>query len=129
MLTFYRKVFARKLIRRFGALKNFDSYDVIGIKCKGIKRVCTAKRSSRFLVEVLGYGWLEDLSFYYVDMELCDIDLARFLLGRYEKFAVQRNIWIIVYHIANGIEFLHQHGWVHGDITPDNGDCLELNSS
>jgi serine/threonine protein kinase len=91
----------------------------------------------RNIVEVLRHGDLEyGRLTYYIDMELCDINLRTFIdenwtIELQEKmpyFTIDlpprlkiAQLWSIMEDIASGVAFLHQLGEVHRDIKPENG--------
>lgn len=102
------------------------------------------------LVQILRYGPLEDSSYYFVDMELCDLSLSTYICGerpsqiaapvdntppsfRLRSFVENdcslslkaQNVCTIMSHIANGLEFLHRHAYVHRDLKPENGTAYK----
>jgi len=94
------------------------------------------------IVSILHEGWSQ--ACYFIDMELCDFSLydylayhkhqAPYLINLQRMYSLSdgfayagcsdemrlRNMWVIVLHIAQGLEFLHGHGYVHRDIKPNN---------
>jgi serine/threonine protein kinase len=110
------------------------------VDVKNEKRVIeklTRAGPHRNIVEILRHGDLEyGRSTYYIDMELCDINLRTFIdvnwtLEHQDKmpyFAIDlpprlkiAQLWSIMEDIASGLAFLHQLGEVHRDIKPENG--------
>jgi serine/threonine protein kinase len=101
------------------AIKKLQS----GVKCEN-------------LVTILGQGWLQGSSAYYIDMELCDANLEQYIQGKfliYESSENPRffgatikergvwNTWDIMEQICIGIEFIHACKQVHRDLKPRNG--------
>lgn len=100
------------------------------------------------IVDILGRDKLGTSIYYFIDMELCDIDLKEYLQGRRsirdDNAPVQhsanlvfvskdcglqlklQNAFIILSHITNGLEFAHEHNLVHRDLKPGNGTSVVL---
>lgn len=128
-------MFARKLIRAFAATTEEDIQNEV----KVIAKICTSGHPN--IINVLDHGPLGSFGFYFIDMELCDVNLHDYINGkRAEKwikeplFVVQscssmlrmRNLWTIMRHIANGLEFIHENGYVHRDMKPNNGNSISV---
>jgi serine/threonine protein kinase len=86
------------------------------------------------IVAVLTIGLLLNTEDLFIDMELCDLDLAEFIAGGKPRESVPtffvidkpspvkaRQIWNIMLQIAKGIEYLHLKHIVHRDLKPANG--------
>jgi len=73
----------------------------------------------------MGQGNFED-SFYYIDMELCDLNLETYLY--HEQLAEEillpisnvSQLWSIMQDITNGVAFIHGHKETHRDLKPRN---------
>lgn len=101
------------------------------------------------IIRILNYGWLyEDLcNSFYIDMDLCESNLHGYIYGKRMLqtegcectdlngistpvyvprgsgvYVELRNIWTIMTHISNGVNFLHDHDQVHRDLKPPNGN-------
>ena len=61
----------------------------------------------------------------YVDVEGCILDLDTFIRTTKSDFEVQSNIWVIMYHIMSGLEFIHERDWIHRAIVPSNSTSLD----
>jgi serine/threonine protein kinase len=84
------------------------------------------------IVAVLQFGFLENSpNYYFLDMELCDINLGSYILGElpteiHASFNVDASnrmvqVWKIMLDICNGVKFIHDHQEVHRDLKPNNG--------
>src|SRR5271170_2594932 len=135
--------FARKLIRPFGSVTKKDIENEV-------KAITDIRASSGHgnVIRFLDHGPLSASDYYYIDMELCDFNLdkyvhspnrslllpGRFKLGESKEslkpafceewisIREQReNVWTIMDHITAGVEFLHGRGLAHRDLKPQNG--------
>jgi serine/threonine protein kinase len=82
-------------------------------------------KSCKFLVEVLKMGVLHSpgpvkATYYYIDMELCTMDLEKFIQSP-KTFKGESNIWKIMFQIASGVQFIHDRGVVIRDLKPSRG--------
>ena len=69
------KIFARKIIRRFGPATEQD----IENEANAVSVLCTGTRC-KYVVEVLRHGWLTgDHTYYFIDMEYCIQTLDDFI--------------------------------------------------
>ena len=81
----------------------------------------------RNIVAVLRYGEVKGSTLYYIDMELCDWNLAEFIRHRYAtpiQFTTWDDVWWIMSNIAAGLVFIHDLGEVHRDLKPSNGSVI-----
>jgi serine/threonine protein kinase len=134
--------FARKLIRTIIATK-------ASIECEvqTITQILGTGGHEN-IVRILRHGMLPTSDYYFIDMELCSLNLRDYL-GKYDRSIILRhfrvkqlhpvfiekeetesaeitisqwqNIWTIMGHIASGLHFLHEHGFAHRDVKPANG--------
>ena len=100
---------------------------------RAIIRLCV-NDVSRNIVSVFNHGWLKKSPYYFIDMELCDLNLETFIYSEYisgfqkifnpdsepSKEVRVRNMWPIMLDIVHGLQFIHRHGQVHRDIKPRN---------
>ena len=74
--------------------------------------------------------WVEETKFVitcFIQMELCQGDLAEFLQSRYyPPFPLTQPlslaaVWEIFRQIMEGLEYIHSLGLIHRDLKPKNG--------
>jgi len=123
------QVFARKVIRELG----FVTKDDVDNEIRAIKKLCQNDHPN--IVQVFDYGQLNrDSTIYFIDMELCDISLASYLLGQElkdvvswktvrEQEEVTSHAYNILQQILNGLLYIHCLNEVHRDLSPHNGIC------
>ena len=88
------------------------------------------------IISILGHGWFSYDSYYFIDMELCDLSLHDYIYASVvppasgnsmfpskesDSRSPIRNIWTIQAQITDGLGFIHCHDLVHRDIKPHNG--------
>ena len=88
------------------------------------------------IVSVRDIGELINSPFYFIDMEICDLNLAQYIhrltpitpsesIPYFVKDASPplkvQQIWNIVRQIANGLKYMHSLNMVHRDLKPANG--------
>jgi len=105
---------------------------------RAVEKLCG--KAHKNLVSILQHGELLNNPKYpyYIDMELCDMNLKDYIL--YSDEAVQRYqsgsecselvlpsrsqgpyyIWVIMEQVSCGIAFIHDEGWIHRDVKPAN---------
>lgn len=106
-----------------------------------IMEICNTN-GHRNIVQVLNHGSLPSSDYIFIDMELCDLNLADYITGKRSLKPTQtiagstnmafvpegsslpqklQNAWIILCHIVGGVKFLHERKYVHRDLKPRNG--------
>src|SRR5271155_5755394 len=70
----WEREFARKLIRPFGSVTKED----IENEVKAITDIC-ASGGHRHVIQFRGHGPLRGSDYYYIDMELCDFNLDKYI--------------------------------------------------
>lgn len=122
-----------------------------GIKRKDIENEASAidklgRGDHHNVVSVLRHNWL-DSTCYFIDMELCDMNLDNFIYQDLDwnghncslhpeyLFDQHPPIWWrttecidVMFQLANGLEFIHSHGHVHRDLKPHNSKTFLIYS-
>jgi serine/threonine protein kinase len=88
------------------------------------------------IITVFDDGWLNDDVHYFFDMELCVLNLERFIQGNFghvlglpqyldPQYGTEElgclNMWSIMTQITSGLEFMHSLKQLHRDLKPQNG--------
>jgi len=92
------------------------------------------------IIAVLQHGWLNKDQKYYIDMELCEMNLEDFINGPYIATLGNKryfdpicmgvegpeclNLWNIMRDITRGLEYIHGLREVHRDLKPQNGTSI-----
>jgi serine/threonine protein kinase len=126
------KVFARKIfIAPHTSKKDWET------EGKAITKIC-GKGAHAHIVAVLKLGQLLNSPYFYIDMELCDLNLSDFIysipaphepstvmLPQYIKNGEPplkaSQIWNVMRQIASGVKYIHSLDVVHRDLKPANG--------
>jgi serine/threonine protein kinase len=128
---------ARKLLRPFGGITQED----IENEARAITKLCGQGQHNN-IVEVLQHGKLPNSPYYFIDMELCDINLDMYIefickpssrpdlpghlpiTGNANAFLYpdQMAIIDILRDITNGVVFIHDHQEIHRDLKPRNSN-------
>jgi len=129
----HRSVFARKLSKPFAR----HSKSEILNEFRAIKKLC-CEHSHKNIIAVYRYGKLSDSSYYYIDMEFCDLDLEVYI---HEPDTVglstsrrppsllplhSRSVLQIMRDVSRGLTFIHESHEIHRDLKPTNSMFLAL---
>jgi serine/threonine protein kinase len=107
---------------------------------RAIKKLCTGHPH---IVDVLDDGDLPNSPFYFIDMELCSLNLHEYIYGNPGSSLLQvaglmksapssrkvTEIWYIMRQIASGLAFIHSHREVHRDLKPQNSKSVSHHDS
>jgi serine/threonine protein kinase len=118
-------------MRFFGPTNKQDIQNEV----KAVAELCKPD-THKNIVSVFRCGKLPSGSYYYIDMELCDMNLEDYiecrwtpripppsadLIGHSTGWITE--IWKIMKDITRGLSFIHSNKRVHRDIKPRNGIC------
>ena len=118
------------MIRELGSITKDD----VDNEIRALKKLCQDQQSN--IVQVFDHGLLNpDNTIHFIDMELCDISLANYLLGQELKDVVSwptvreqeeilSHAYNILQQILNGLVYIHCLEEVHRDLSPHNGNFL-----
>jgi len=111
-------------MRLFGAVTKAD----IENEVRAVQKLCIGSHPN--IVQVFDLGQMRSNStFYYIDMELCDISLGHYMQGKrspslplsWDEFRNDfENICIVNADIIEGLIFIHSNNEVHRDLSPQN---------
>jgi serine/threonine protein kinase len=110
------------------------SRDVIEKEANAIIKIC-GTGSHDNIVAVRQIGELRNTRYYFIDMELCDLNLSQYIYGTTLSAAESTpyfiknappplkalQVWNVMIDIASGLEYLHSLRLAHRDLKPDNG--------
>jgi serine/threonine protein kinase len=87
------------------------------------------------ILAVLGHGYLNNSSYYFFDMELCQLNLSHYILSEWNPTLLDKHLTItgdnkimnamsIMRQITNGVIYIHSQHEVHRDLKPLNSTLL-----
>lgn len=123
-------MFARKVIRPFGYITTENVLNEV----RAVGKLCKPG-GHKNIVPVFQYGAHSTNPYYFLDMELCDLNLNAWIARKWDV-AIQNKmpyftgnlsakinmtqIWAIMEDITNGVAFIHSKGETHRDLKPAN---------
>jgi len=106
--------------------------EVIDNEVKVLTELCE-RGVHQHIVAVLRIGELRNTRCLFIDMELCDLNLADYIYCTKPRELVPtffirdqpppmkvRQIWTTMLQVVRGVEYLHSRGIVHRDLKPAN---------
>jgi serine/threonine protein kinase len=102
---------------------------------KVMKTLCNKSHTN--MIQYIGDGMIVSGS-YFIDMELCDINLSQYIEGTHSVAGVQGlPVWnkenpdvflivAIMQQLLSGLAFMHKKDKVHRDLNPRNGKTLRI---
>jgi len=123
-------IFARKLLKPFASLSEQEILN----EFRAIQKLCI-EDSHENVVAVYSYGALPGSLYYYIDMELCNINLQEYIYdfeGRGSANVLApldtKGVLQIMRDVSRGLTFIHERKEIHRDIKPNNSNppCLGL---
>jgi serine/threonine protein kinase len=126
------KIFARKILRIFGDI----TFEDIENEMRAVEKLCMFD-THKNIVSVFKYGNIRASNFYYIDMQMCDMNLEYWIEHSYAQNEAAKkkalsftgeiaslmteDIWTIMKDISRGLTFIHERKVIHRDIKPRNG--------
>ena len=131
----YGKYFARKVIPYFSYHVGKTWPPPVPQEAHVVDDLFVDGRGHEHLIKVKPtHGWIKNpfSYYYYIDMELCDFNLSEYIRDEEDVSFRQTNLGYakrspsdilnIASQLISGVVFIHQHGMVHRDLTPKNGN-------
>lgn len=120
-------MYARKLIRSFANVKS----NRVENEARAIAKLCVHQHKN--IIHVFVHGKVPGFPYYFIDMELCDIDLASYLDDKLKSEVpafrgvrsivsdMRIDVWEVLNDITEGLIFIHRLKEIHRDLKPRNG--------
>ena len=124
------KSIARKLIC-VSKPKDMEDYRN---EVEAMRTLCNKSHTN--MIQYIRHGTIVSDSIYFIDMELCDINLSQYIKGTQNVTGVHGlPIWnkenpdiflitAIMQQLLSGLAFMHKEGKVHRDLDPRNGKAF-----
>jgi serine/threonine protein kinase len=124
------------LISSFGDVK----WKHVENEIRAIAKLCVHRHEN--IVQVFEHGKVPGFPYYFIDMELCDVDLSAYIDGKGAGTLLAKRIfgmdralsegmtatWEILKDITDGLIFIHELKEIHRDMKPRNGITVCLAS-
>ena len=126
------KSIARKLI----SIEKPQDIEDYRNEVDAMKTLCNKSHTN--MIQYIRHGTIVSDSIYFIDMELCDIDLSQYIKGTHSVTGVHGlPVWnkenpdiflitAIMQQLLSGLAFMHKEDKVHRDLDPRNGKVLHL---
>jgi serine/threonine protein kinase len=127
----YNKSIARKILR-ISKPKEMEDYKK---EVEAMKTVCNKSHTN--MIQYIDDGAIVPDSIYFIDMELCHIDLDQYINASTDSIIGVHGlpVWnkenpdifliiAILQQLLSGLEFMHKEDKVHRDLDPRNSKAL-----
>jgi serine/threonine protein kinase len=108
---------------------------------RAVAKLCTTEHTHQNIVAVFNFGRLSTF-LYFIDMELCDLNLERWIYGTWDKATARKlplltadlpprarigQVWDIMEDITRAVAFVHDVNEIHRDLKPSNSLYCSIN--
>ena len=122
------------MIRAFGGVTTQDIQNEV----RAVAKLCKPP-THKNIVSVQRYGRIPIGTYYFLDMECCDVNLEDYIRRKWSAEMVKKmpyftnelpsrmrmtQIWGVMEDVTSGLAFIHSQGEVHRDLKPRNGIVL-----
>jgi serine/threonine protein kinase len=114
------------------------AWESIKNEVRAVAKLCKPG-TNKNIVSVFRHGTLTASHFYFLDMELCELNLEHYIERKWTPLITAKvpyftneqptrmrtsQIWDIMEDISSGVGFIHLQNEIHRDLKPRNGKLL-----
>jgi len=133
------QIIARKIIRLTATITEDD----INNEMRAVAKLCMTQHAHKNIVSVFGYGRLSTF-LYFIDMELCDLNLERGIYGTWDEAATRKlpfltadlpprmrigQVWDIMEDVSRAVAFIHDEHEIHRDLKASKWSAIAHDSN